>query len=261
MKEYRATAVRLQEIAEGDVPQGNFDKAHLEAIHGYIFQDVYEWAGHTRNESPIVEGQRVEPIGGLSKGGTSFLPGSRIEMGLDEALKPIRDPQALRNATPEEFAERAGRVLSELNYVHPFREGNGRAQEAFISELGRHYGHEIDFSAITKPRMIEASIETTSDPSSPVMKHVIEDAMSPGRREAIRSAFEDLREVGEEPLHHHVRTARAGEEITGQILGHDNRVASLVTDQGIVVADRADLPEKLPDEDEITFTARRTFPG
>jgi len=39
-------------------------------------------------------------------------------------LKPIRDPQALRNATPEEFAERAAKVLSELNYVHPFREEN-----------------------------------------------------------------------------------------------------------------------------------------
>ncbi|MGZ2471790.1 Fic family protein [Sinorhizobium medicae] len=259
VKEYRATAARMQEIAEGDGPQGNFDKAHLKAIHGYIFQDVYEWAGHMRNESPVIEGQRVEPIGGLSKGGTSFLPGSRLEVGLDEALKPIRDPQTLRRATPEEFAERAGRVLSELNYVHPFREGNGRSQEAFISELRRHYGHEIDFSIVTKPRMIEASIETTNDPSSPVMKHVIEDAMNPGRREAIRSAFEDLREVGEDPLHHHVRTARAGEEITGQILGHDNRVASLVTDQGIVVADRADLPEKLPDEEEITFTARSDF--
>lgn len=101
----------MQEIAEGDGPKGNFDNAHLKAIHGYIFQDVYGWASHTPNESPVVEGQRVEPIGGLSKGGTSFLPGSRIEMGLDEALKPIRDPQALRNATPEEFAERAGKVL------------------------------------------------------------------------------------------------------------------------------------------------------
>nr|WP_245364217.1 Fic family protein [Sinorhizobium americanum] len=138
-----------------------------------MFQDVYEWAGHTRNGSPVVEGQRVEPIGGLSKRGTSFLPSSRIEMGLDEALKPIRDPQALRNATPEQFAERAGKVLSELNHVHPFREGNGRAQEAFISELGRHYGHEIDFFVITRPRMIEASIETTNDPSSPAMKHAI----------------------------------------------------------------------------------------
>lgn len=122
--------------------------------------------------------------------------------------------------------------------------------------LGRHYGREIDFSVITRPRIIEASIETTNDPSSPAMKHVIEDAMNPARREAIRSAFEDLREVGEEPLQHHVRTARPGEEITGTVLGHDDRIASLVTDQGIVVADRADLPERLPDDGEITFTAR-----
>lgn len=97
------------------------------------------------------------------------------------------------------------------------------------------------------------------DPSSPVMKHVIEDAMNPGRREAIRSAFEDLQEVGEEPLQHHVRTSRPGEEITGTVLGHDHRIASLGTARGIVVADRADLPERLPDDEKITFTARSDF--
>ena len=150
-EEYRATAFRMAEIAEGDGPSGQFDKAHLKAIHGYIFQDVYEWAGHTRNESPIVDGQRVEPIGGLSKGGTAFLHGSRIEMGLDEALRPIRDPEVLRGSTPEQFAERAGQVMAKLNYVHPFREGNGRTQEVFIAELGRLRGHEVDFTVIAKP--------------------------------------------------------------------------------------------------------------
>ncbi|AWI62529.1 Fic family protein [Sinorhizobium fredii] len=247
--EYALTNIRQIEITEGRGPSDNFETAHLKAIHGYIFQDVYEWAGHTRNESPIVDGQRVEPIGGLSKGGTSFLPGSRIELGPDEALKPIRDPQALRNATPEEFADRAAKVLSELNYVHPFREGNGRAQEAFISER-RHYGQEIDFSVITKPRMIEASIETTNDPSSPAMKDAIEDAMNPARREAIRSAFEDLREVGEEPLQHHVRAARSGEEITGTVLGHDNRLCRRRSRRSA---------GKLPDDEEITFTRQSDF--
>ncbi|MEY9534706.1 cell filamentation protein [Sinorhizobium fredii] len=257
--EYALTNIRQIEIAEGRGPNGKFDEAHLKAIHGYIFQDVYEWAGHTRNETPIVDGERVEPIGGLSKGGTSFLPGSRIEMGLDEALKPIRDPQALRTATPEQFAERAGKVLAELNYVHPFREGNGRAQEAFISELGRRFGHEIDFSVISKPRMIDASIETTNDPSSNAMKRVVQDALDPNRREAIRAAFADLKDCGEEPLHHNVRTAWTGEEITGTVLGADDRVASLVTERSIVVADRTDLPENLPHDEEITFIARSDF--
>ncbi|RUW17472.1 hypothetical protein EN786_33240 [Mesorhizobium sp. M4B.F.Ca.ET.143.01.1.1] len=175
-------------------------------------------------------------------------------------LKPIRDPNVLRTGTPEQFAERAGQVLAELNYVHPFREGNGRAQEAFIAELGRHYGHEVDFAVISKPRMIEASIETTNDPSSPAMKHVLEDSINPNRREALRAAFADLERCGEKPFEHNIRTARPGEEITGQILGHDDRVASIVTDERIIAVDRADLPEHLSDDNtEVSFTARSDF--
>ncbi|MBA8845777.1 hypothetical protein FHW02_003863 [Ochrobactrum sp. RH1CCR137] len=134
-----------------------------------------------------------------------------------------------------------GKVLSELNYVHPFREGNGRAQEALLTAIGREHGHEVDFTVITKPRMIEASKATTNDPS-------------------IRAAFVDLEMRGENAFEHNVRTARPGEQISGQVLGHDIRVASLVTDHGIVAVDRADLPERLPDDDiEITFTARSDF--
>ncbi|WP_353843656.1 hypothetical protein [Mesorhizobium sp.] len=69
----------------------------------------------------LEHGQRFEPIGSLSKGSTSFLHGSRIDFGLDDALKPIRDPDVLRTATSEQFAERAGQVLAELNYVHPMK--------------------------------------------------------------------------------------------------------------------------------------------
>ncbi|WP_439710451.1 Fic/DOC family protein [Brucella anthropi] len=250
----------MAEIAEGDGPKGAFDAQHLKAIHGHIFQDIYEWAGHTRDESPVVDGQRVEPIGNLSKGGTSFLHGSRIEMGLEEAFRPIRNPEILRGSSVERFAEIAGKVLAELNYVHPFREGNGRAQEALLASIGREYGHEVDFTVITKPRIIDASIATTNEPSSPAMKHIFEDAIDPNRQEAIRAAFVDLEMRGENAFEHNVRTARPGEQISGQVLGHDIRVASLVTDHGIVAVDRADLPERLPDDDTvITFTARSDF--
>ncbi|GHD20994.1 Fic/DOC family protein [Tianweitania populi] len=258
--EYRVAAFRIIEIEEGFGPKGNFDAAHLKAIHGHIFQDVYEWAGHTRNESSVVDGERVQPIGGMRKGDTSFLHGARIDIGLNEALKPISEAQAFRRASPYEFAERAAKVLSELNYVHPFREGNGRTQEAFISELGRQYGHEIDFTNISKTRMIEASISTTNDPSHPAMKHVIKDAMDSNRREALRGAFSDLEDVGEKPFEHYIRTARQGEEISGHVFGHDDRVATLATNQGIIAVNRADLPEQLPsDDEEVKFTARSDF--
>ncbi|RVP07448.1 hypothetical protein CN085_31615 [Sinorhizobium meliloti] len=127
-----------------------------------MLQDVYEWAAsHTRNESSLRDSAESRSAASL-KAVRPTCPGSRLEMGINEALKPIRDPQALRDATPEEFAGRAGRVLSELNYVHPFREGTDVPRRRLFSELGRHYGHEIDFSVAAKPRMLEATIETTT---------------------------------------------------------------------------------------------------
>ena len=197
--EYAATDRRQTEIYLGKGPAGKFDKAHLKALHRHIFQDVYEWAGHTRNESPVVDGRRVEPIGMLMKGGMPFLPGSRIEMGLDEAFKPIREPRVLKGSSALKFAELAGKVLSELNYVHPFREGNGRTQEAFILLLGRQFGHEVDFTIITRARMIEASVETSKNPASQAMQMIVLDAVDPARREALRKKIEGILAEGADP--------------------------------------------------------------
>lgn len=197
--EYRLTHARQMEIRAGKGPAGKLDKAHLKALHRHIFQDVYEWAGSTRNESPMVDGQRVQPIGMLSKGGMPFLPGSRIEMGLDEAFKPISDLRVLKGSSPQKFAELAGKVLAELNYVHPFREGNGRAQEAFIFELGRKFGHEADFTVITRARMIEASVETSKNPASGAMQKIVLDSVHPARREALRKKLDDMLAQGSDP--------------------------------------------------------------
>jgi cell filamentation protein len=216
--EFRLTHIRMAEIDQGRGPEGNFDKKHLKAIHHHIFQDVYEWAGHMRNERPLVDGARVEAIGTLSKGETQFLHGSRIDMGLNQAFRPLVDLDQLRQSTPAEFAGIAGRVMADLNYVHPFREGNGRAQQTFIEELGRECGHDVDFTVITQGRMIEASIAVTNDPDHPAMRNMIEDATDPQRREALKSAIADLQRCGVDPDDYYVCTARPGEEITGQDL-------------------------------------------
>ena len=45
--EMDASSQRLLELEHDPIP-GRLDSAHLRAIHGYIFQDVYEWAGEFR---------------------------------------------------------------------------------------------------------------------------------------------------------------------------------------------------------------------
>jgi cell filamentation protein len=57
--EYSAVALRLAELAEGpaNVPH-TFDADHICAIHRYLFQDLYEWAGEYRT---VDMGRRDSP--------------------------------------------------------------------------------------------------------------------------------------------------------------------------------------------------------
>jgi cell filamentation protein len=83
--------------------------------------------------------------------------------------------------------------------VHPFREGNGRAQEAFIFELGRQFGQDSDFTVITRARMIDASIETAKNPASEAMRNILLDCVDPVRREALRAKIEQRLADGADP--------------------------------------------------------------
>lgn len=50
--------------------------------------------------------------------------------------------------------------FSEINALHPFREGNGRAQREFIRELALSEGYIIEFYMITEGEMLHASRES-----------------------------------------------------------------------------------------------------
>jgi cell filamentation protein len=48
----------------------------------------------------------------------------------------------------EEFVERLAHHYDQLNFTHPFREGNGRTQRVFWSRVAKDAGYEIDWSLI-----------------------------------------------------------------------------------------------------------------
>jgi cell filamentation protein len=57
-------ANRLRQFELGHGPSGQVDAAYLKAIHRHLFQDVYEWAGHTRDEKVALSDGTVatEPL-------------------------------------------------------------------------------------------------------------------------------------------------------------------------------------------------------
>lgn len=126
--------------------QGKFDLAHLKAIHRYLFEDVYPWAGEIRTIS-------------ISKGNSMFALPLRIEPEAEKLFKQLKQENYLRNLPLEKMVERLAFYFAEINVLHPFREGNGRTQRAFIMQLAHQAGYLLDFSSLSPEEMIEASIK------------------------------------------------------------------------------------------------------
>ena len=165
----RAEKLFVRQRMREDIPTGRFDLDHLSAIHHHLFQDVYDWAGETRQVD-------------FHKGETFFLPQSRIPTAMDYVHKRLEDQNYLRGQRRSEFAQEASSVIGEINYAHPFREGNGRTQLLYLKQLGQQAGHNIDLTRMHQRSWVEASIEAAKDsPSYDKMRWCIDRAIVPDR--------------------------------------------------------------------------------
>jgi cell filamentation protein len=134
---------RLLELQRNPI-RGHFDTEHLCAIHRYMFGDVYEWAGELRSVN-------------ISKPGAIFPPPEYLRPNLDKLFTKLTREEQLRNLPAPAWAHRAAYFLGEINAIHPFREGNGRAQREFIRELAFAGGHRLVWGGHTQREMIDAS--------------------------------------------------------------------------------------------------------
>ena len=126
------------------VPSGDFDLAHLKAIHHHLFQDIFDWAGELRT---------VE----IAKGDSTFQFRRFIETGMQDVHQRLVARNYLQNLSSTDFAREAADILGDVNYVHPFREGNGRTQLQYLKQLGQKAGHQIDLARLDRDRWMTAS--------------------------------------------------------------------------------------------------------
>lgn len=126
------------------VPNGDFDFAHLRSIHRHLFQDVYDWAGEVRT---------VE----ISKNGHQFMFRRYIENGMTDVHRRIVRAGRFKGSSLEAFALAVGPIMGDVNYIHPFREGNGRTQLYYLEQLSVAAGHPLDLRHIDPTAWVEAS--------------------------------------------------------------------------------------------------------
>lgn len=99
----------------------------LSFIHKYLFEEIYEFAGKIRTVN-------------IAKGGFRFAP----VIYLKEAIENVEKmPQDSFDSIIEKYVE--------MNVVHPFREGNGRAGRIWLDDiLKKELKLAIDWSKVQK---------------------------------------------------------------------------------------------------------------
>lgn len=130
--------------------KGNYDLGHLCRIHNFIFKDVYPFAGKLREED-------------ISKGNFRFAHVRFIVPQANQLLSELRGGSYLKGLSFDELITKLAHYLTELNVIHPFREGNGRAQREFIRCLALESGYAIDWSKVDASTILNVMIKSPYD--------------------------------------------------------------------------------------------------
>ena len=127
--------------------------ASLKAIHKYLFDEIYDFAGELRTVN-------------IAKGNFRFAP----LMYLEAALANIdKMPQSTFDEIVEKYVE--------MNIAHPFREGNGRSTRIWLDCIfKKEIGKVVDWSKVDKEDYLLAMER------SPIkdieIKHILKNALT-----------------------------------------------------------------------------------
>lgn len=147
--EAKITAAKLLGLRQKGIT-GNFDIKHFIDIHTYLFEDLYSFAGKFRNED-------------ISKGVFSFAHWEYIDTELERLLNELKKENYLEGSNKQKLAMRLAYYISELNVLHPFREGNGRAIREFIRQLALKNGYVLNLKKASPDQILEASKKSVID--------------------------------------------------------------------------------------------------
>lgn len=104
-----------------------YSMSDILAIHNYLFQDVYAWAGQYRKVN-------------ISKSGNPFMPIQSFNTA-ETHMNNLIHSYHQTASSKDEIIMHLSEILDNLNYFHPFREGNGRTQREVIRSLALSKGY------------------------------------------------------------------------------------------------------------------------
>jgi len=133
--------------SEESLPQGHLDYSHYKAIHRYLFQDIYEWAGQIRTIR-------------TGKSGHWFCYPEHIDQEMKRIFSELANQKWFTGLGKEVFMKKPAYFLADINAVHPFRDGNGRTQMMFIVLLTEYAGFKFDHTKLDQNEVLDAMISS-----------------------------------------------------------------------------------------------------
>ncbi len=142
--ERNITALMLVNLQTKPLPSPNvlFSVEYFLILHKQVFEHIYPFAGKIRSEN-------------MTKGNTPFCRPEYIYRYLSMLFEKIFD-DVKKIKTKEDLITFLSYYYSELNVVHPFREGNGRIMREYLRQVVLfinkylNFDYELDFSSVTE---------------------------------------------------------------------------------------------------------------
>lgn len=142
--EYDITAQKSQDILKNYKPK-TFDFNCLLDIHRQLFEDIYDFAGKVRTVNIS------KPDSPVPFCYCDFIPSEA-----NRIFTELKNDKYLVGLSQPEFVEKLTYYASELNALHPFREGNGRTNRLFLDLLCNYAGYLIDFNFASRRAILYA---------------------------------------------------------------------------------------------------------
>ncbi len=142
--EAELTVAFIATITEHSI-DGKFDLEHLMVIHKQLFSRIYDWAGKLRTVEMTKDQTRFAPIAYLAQSATNI-------------FNELKTENYLINLDDDDYVRHFAHYYSEINILHPFREGNGRAQRALFSLLAQLSGRHVAWDLMERDENVAASV-------------------------------------------------------------------------------------------------------
>ena len=137
------TELAAEEITFKEPP---YNYQYLCDLHKKLFGELYEWAGETRSID-------------ISKGSSRFCYCSFIEREANKLFDRLNSENYLTDLNKEEFISKLAEYYCDINVLHPFRDGNGRAQRILFEHICINRGYNLNLAGISISEWVEANIQ------------------------------------------------------------------------------------------------------